>query len=113
MRILDRLWRQKDWVQHVVVALAIQLAWAVIVGAVGLWVGHWCLPFVVGAIAASHQFYGREQRDHENKVTADYDNPRGWNPFGWGSDERSDFLWPAGATCGLALLVEVGRVWWG
>ena len=104
--MLAWFFKLKDWQQHIVAALGIQAAYAA-----GFAIaGHWLLGLFVGAIAATHQFFGRENRDAENADPSLYDSLRGLWPPNWRADMRSDFYRPAMAVWGAVacgVLIEV------
>lgn len=110
--MLDWIFRQQDYVQHAIFGLLIQLTYMLVAAPLMLWTGVWLYPDVVGAIAVSHQFYGREERDHENKVSSSTDDWADWLPWHWGEDERTDFAAAFVVVWLLSALVELTRVMW-
>jgi hypothetical protein len=85
----NKPWTWRDKLEHVGIALAIQVA---------LWLASgdaW-----LGAAAAIGLFYGREERDAENRG-------QGWAsplPWRWTPDGLADFAFPAAAVALCAAL---------
>jgi hypothetical protein len=104
MKILERLWRLPDHVQHSIVAAG----WMAVVG-LPWWLLGLSLPAVAGALVGIAFFYGREARDAENADPSLYDRIAVLWPPNWHRDMRSDFYWPLASNSVLAAAIEAAR----
>lgn len=86
----------KDWLQHIAIAVVLQFVIGIAFAAFQMDFSTWNL--VAGATTSTALYYGREERDHENRLGAgSADTWKSWCPWLWGKEELIDFLAPVGA----------------
>ncbi|MCK8783699.1 hypothetical protein M0638_04795 [Roseomonas sp. NAR14] len=91
-----------SWLSHAALALAIQGAAALPLGLLRVRNGEW-----IGAALAIGFYWGREKRDHENRLHRPAAEvwDQGWFPWEWTAKSVGDLLVPALACLALALLL--------
>ncbi|MDF2096333.1 hypothetical protein [Aquibaculum arenosum] len=91
---------------HGVLALLIMAAVLLVTRPFRVANAHW-----IGAALAVGFYWGREKRDHENRLDAPMAEVwyRGWAPWEWNAKDQEGFLWAFLACLLLALVLHFRR----